>query len=494
MNASLQDTIAAIATPPGLGGIAILRISGTKAADVLGRLFIPAKSTAVPFAFQPRHMHYGYALDKDGQRLDEVLAVFMPGPHSATGEDVGEVHCHGGTGITSALLEAALVSGARLAGPGEFTRRAFLHGRMDLTQAEAVAEMISAPTRQGVRLAGAKLEGVLARTIQSMRAALDALRIQVTLAVDFPEEDAELLPRAAFAGTVQQALHDIRELLAGFDRARLWREGVVAVLAGRVNAGKSSLLNALLGRARAIVSNEPGTTRDYIEESIHLHGMPLRLIDTAGLREGGGMVEAEGMRRSRDLAAEADILLLVMDTAQGPGPEEWDFLRLHNDKATAGRILLVLNKADASTASNTAALQSVLAEKAPTPALAERVCSCPCFAVSAREGSGLAALADGLHTAVLGLSASPATSAGSGPVSSPQDVLGDLAPNLRQSHLLRQAEAELAALEQGLTAQHPPDILGVHLDAAVLLLDEVTGSTTNDELLDRIFATFCIGK
>lgn len=478
-----DDTIAAIATPPGLGGIAILRVSGPGALAVLTALFTPAQKTPGPFSFRPRYLHYGQTRDTSGLFLDEALAVYMPGPGSATGEDVGEIHCHGGAGVTAALLEAALRAGARLAGPGEFTRRAFMNGRLDLTRAEAVAELISAPTREGARLAAAKLDGGLARTVADLRASLDALRIQITMAVDFPDEDAELLPREGFALAIRQGRALVRSLLEAFTRARLWREGALAVLAGRVNAGKSSLLNALLGRPRAIVSEEPGTTRDYIEESVNLRGLPLRLADTAGLREDGGTVENEGMRRARSLAAEADLILFVADARHAPGDEEHAFFRQHADALRQGRLILTLNKTDLLPPEPVTLMRQRLVAGAPDD-LSGPLLACPCFAVSARTGAGLDDLADGLRLVL----------AGPAEASVPGRTEGDIAPNLRQSLLLEQADEELRELERALEQGHPPDILGVHLEAAVACLDEVTGSTDNEELLDRIFASFCIGK
>ena len=483
-----NDTIAAIATPPGLGGIAILRLSGPEARAVLSALFSPSgkNRAAGSFAFRPRRMHHGRALDREGRPLDEVLAVYMPGPGSATGEDVGEIHCHGGAGVTAALLEAALSAGARLAGPGEFTRRAFLNGRLDLAQAEAVAELISAPTREGARLAAAKLDGSLSRAVADLRSSLDALRIQITLAVDFPDEEAELLDREAFARTAELGRGRIRALLEAFERARLWREGALAVLAGKVNAGKSSLLNALLGRPRAIVSDKPGTTRDYIEESINLKGLPLRLADTAGLREQSEDVESEGIRRTHGLAAEADILLLVADLGLPPGPDEYEFFQQHERALRQQRLLLVLNKTDLAPTGAAEQWRRRLIDNA-SESLARDLGFCFCFPVSARTGEGLDALAEGMRKALAGSSSGQ-------PTDSFLQATGDAAPNLRQSHLLRQADNELAALERALADKHPPDILSVHLEAAANCLDEVTGRTDNEELLDRIFSSFCIGK
>ena len=482
-----SDTIAAIATPPGHGGIAVLRVSGPDALAVLQALFLPSGAPDAAFVFHPRHMHYGRASDEAGNTLDDVLAVFMPGPSSATGEDVGEIHCHGGMGVSEALLEAALSVGARLAAPGEFTRRAFLNGRMDLSQAEAVAELISAPTKEGVRLAAAKLEGRLSHEIGSLRASLDALRMQATLAVDFPDEDAELLPQETFARTVRTAKDSVRALLAAFERARLWREGAVAVLAGRVNAGKSNILNALLGRPRAIVSDEPGTTRDYLEESVNLRGLPLRMIDTAGLRDGGGLVEAEGIRRTKDLAAEADILLFVTDIRQPLCADEWDFLRSRTDMLAKKCLLTLLNKIDTLPEPGKAASEHLLRDAPPD--LLPLLRDCPCFAVSARTGVGLDALADGMLTALR--HTVPDQTA---PHRTNEPTATDIAPNLRQSLLLRKTAQELEELEQALAQGLPPDILNIHLESASSLLEDVTGSSGNEEILDTIFSSFCIGK
>jgi tRNA modification GTPase len=494
-----NDTIAAIATPPGAGGIAILRLSGPDVPTVLRVLFTPGKKKRPDrnFSFLPRHMHYGQARDQDGRPLDTVLAVHMPAPHSATGEDVGEIHCHGGPGVAAVLLEAALRAGVRLAGPGEFTRRAVLNGRMDLTQAEAVAELISAPTREGVRLAAAKLEGGLARTIGELRASLDDLRMRLILSMDFPEDYEEDPDRGRFARTVGLARERAGALLETFERARLWREGALAVLVGRVNAGKSSLLNALIGRQRAIVSDEPGTTRDYLEESVNIKGVPLRLVDTAGLRDDGGAIETEGVRRARALAAEADLVLFVLDGACPPHSDDYAFIRRHEAMLGKGRLLLVLSKDDLVHASprkeaaGGGAGRERLAQCAPAE-LAAPLRSCPCFAVSAHTGEGLGRLAEGMAAALTGPDASDGTLSQPGAPSRP--VSGDIAPNLRQSELLRRADGELLALEKALAQGSPPDMLIQHLERINGLLDEVTGSTDNEELLDRVFASFCIGK
>ena len=488
-----SDTIAAIATPTGLGGISIIRISGNQSLAILHKLFV---SPVPSFTFKPRTMHFGHIYSCPEQHttqpphaaipftpnpaeqpvlIDEVLAVYMPAPQSATGQDVAEIHCHGGIGVTTCILEAVLAAGARLAEAGEFTRRAFLHGKIDLTQAEAVAEIIHAPTKQGVRLATAKMSGVLGKTIAQIRHNLDALRMQVTLAVDFPEEDAELLPRDAFITTLAEATASIQSLLAAFERAQLWREGATATLVGSVNAGKSSLFNALLGRHRAIVSPIAGTTRDYIEETINMQGLPLRLVDTAGLRTSNDIIEQEGITLSYDLAHNTDALLIVIDSTKPQlEPAEVDFLHTIHQHVSQDHTLVVFNKVD-----------NLAEGAAPAPALRAAFTGYTTLAVSAATGEGMEQLANAVRAVIL--KEQNSTHALS-------DVSWDIAPNLRQSQHLKTALHELAMLTSATAADMPADILGVHLEYAVQALDAVTGTTDNEALLDQIFSTFCIGK
>jgi tRNA modification GTPase len=477
-------------------------------------------------------------VDGGGEVLDEALAVYMPGPASATGEDVGELHCHAGPGICAALLEAAVTAGAVPAGPGDFTRRAFLNGRRDLTQAEAVAELCDARTGTGARLAAAKLDGALGRETARLRGALDDLRLQCVLDADFPEEEAEHLGEAAFSQRVDDCASTLRRLLSAYERARFWREGASAVLTGRVNAGKSSLLNALLGRERAIVSDTPGTTRDYLEESLNLGGLEVRLTDTAGLRAGGGTVETEGMRRACALAEQADLVIFVKDVRDLMNdegalyPEERDFLRLHGNRCRSGRLIAVLNKIDTLPCPKavrkaledfSAALGNVMREGPrnidgnrekslsgnaerthPGAAGAARAKSGaeqvkrsvagpaatqkapagvwtvpPCMVVSALRGDGLDVLSEAVRAALTA-----------------QGRLdpGDAIPNLRQSALMRAALDELNILEEERATGCPRDMLALRLEHAARLLDEVSGASRNKELLDRIFSSFCIGK
>lgn len=453
-----DDTITAIATPLGQGGIGIIRISGAQSRTILEDLF---QSSSASFAgFRPWMLHHGVI--KDGNEvLDDVLAVVMPGTRTFTGEDVAEIHCHGGSGVVTAILESIMARGARLADKGEFTRRAFLNGRMDLTQAEAVAEMIAAPTREGLRLAQAKLEGLLGKNISALRARLEEARVQLSIAVDFPDEEVECLDPQDFLALVRHVSEGIATLMAGYERTKCWQDGAMVVLAGQVNAGKSSLMNALLGRKRAIVTDQPGTTRDFIEEPLNLNGLAIRLVDTAGLRETGDIVEQEGVRISRDLVEQADLVVLVLDATQGFGAAELELIR----HAGKHRMLVALNKIE----NLTGAL----------PTAPEGVSVVP---VSARQGDNIDTLAKTIRQHVLASSGAHEPEA------------GELAPNLRQAEGLRRALAELQALDADIEAGVPYDLCGVRLESACAALADITGETTPDAILDKIFASFCIGK
>lgn len=414
-------------------------------------------------AFTPRLLTHGWALDADGKPADEVLAVFMPGPRTFSGEDVAEIHCHGGLAVTDALLESALARGARLARPGEFTRRAWLNGRLDISQAEAVAEMIAAPTRQGVYLARNKLAGRLGEELAEARQALDELRAALLLALDFPDEaEAEAFAaQRAFIPRLEALAARFAALAQAYERARLWREGALAVLAGKVNVGKSSLLNALLGRRRALVAETPGTTRDYLEEGLNLSGLPVRLADTAGLRPDAESVEAEGMELAHDLFRQADLILLVLDApAAALEPEDAALMAEYRDK-----ILIILNKNDLRPG-----------ESAP-----EALFGRPALAVSAKCGQGLEELRAQIYRQVTDKSGA-------------LDFEAEAAPSLRQRHLLDRARAEVLALAGELEAGLAPELLSLRLDAAAALLEEVMGLSGSEEILDLVFSSFCLGK
>lgn len=462
-----NDTIAAVATPLGSGGVGIVRISGPEALNLGRGLFCSLRPAFK--GIKPYRLHHGRIMDGTGRVLDEVLLSYMPGPGSYTGEDVVEINCHGGPAVVRAVLEAAVAAGARTADAGEFTRRAFMNGRMDLTQAEAVAEMIASPARAGMQLAAAKLGGLLGERIRSLRDRLERLRAQLCLAVDFPDEDVDCLSLDDFDSEALAVSDALAELLSAYERGRCWREGAMVVLAGRVNAGKSSLLNAMLGRKRAIVTELPGTTRDYLEESLNLDGLPVRLVDTAGLRETGDIVEQEGVRMSRDFARQADVVLLVMDITAPVEAHERELLaQLDRD-----RVVGVLNKADA------AALSGVLPEKSEAETLLAES-GVRSVRLSAKSGDNIEELFSVLREMVVGDRAEPDP--------------GELVPNLRQSQAVRDAVDELRLLRQDIAASLPYDLLGVRLETACMKLSEITGDIVPDDILNAIFEKFCIGK
>lgn len=460
------DTIAAVATAPGAGGVGVIRLSGPKSHDILRSMFRPAGKNFRDFT--PRMLHHGHVLDAEGREADDALVVFFPGPHSFTGEDCAEIQGHGGPAVLAALLDSVLSRGARMAERGEFTRRAFLNGRMDLSQAEAVAELIAAPSREGVYLASAKLDGLLGRRVEALRERLEYLRQRVCLAIDFPDEEGECLPPQEFTAIADEVAAGIRALLAGYERARCWREGALVVLAGRVNAGKSSLMNAFLGRERAIVTEKPGTTRDYLEEQTTLAGLPVRLVDTAGLRDHSeDSIELEGMRRGRELAKNARCVLLVLDgSLSRENADLDDAFRAEGalvDELGPERSLVVWNKADL----------------CPLPESACRFHGADVLPVSARNGEGV----DELAAAIRRLCLKDET---------PEE--GDLAPNLRQASQLRRALEALEDLKKAIALSVPPDLCSIHLETASAHLADITGLNSTEDTLNAIFSSFCIGK
>lgn len=463
-----DDLIAAIATPPGQGGVAIVRLSGPGAIALGGRAFRPTRPVSgdSPGAavFQPYRMRHGHALDAEGRPLDEVLAVAMPGPRSYTGQDVFEIHCHGGRGVSRAILESLFAQGARPAARGEFTRRAFTSGRLDLTQAEAVAELIAAPGPAAARLARTKLDGALGSRVRAVRERLVALKTEACVAVDFPEDELECLPPGRFTQEVESAAAALSSLLAAFARARPGREGALVALTGEVNVGKSSLLNAILGRERAIVSAIPGTTRDAIEETLILGGVEIHLVDTAGLREEtADSIEHEGMDRARRAVADADLVLLVLDGSRAPTPAEIARAR----ELVSANALVVINKADLPAAPD-------------WPPNFPEAQGLEALRLSARSGQGVTALCDRLACRAAELA--PAA----------DEELA--APGARQAEAIARALDDLSALAAEASAGLPYDLLGVRLDHAVAALGEVTGEIAPAEVLDRIFESFCVGK
>lgn len=452
------DTIVAPATPPGEGGVGIIRLSGPRAAELLGAAF---RGRVAAVAMVSHHLYHGRLCRPDGTALDDVLAVLMRAPHSYTGEDVAEVHCHGGSRLLRCVLDLFLAAGARLARPGEFTQRAFLNGRLDLAQAEGVAALIGARSEQAARAALAQLDGRLSKRLQHYTGELRQLLTLLEAHIDFPDDDLGALDQMALRRRALAIRAEMAELLATFDTGRALREGVSVLILGRPNVGKSSLLNALLGEARAIVTDIPGTTRDTVEEQLVLGGIPLRLVDTAGVRDTCDPIEREGVRRARDKAAAADLVLLVIDQSQPLTTED----RMAIALAPPDRSVLVRNKCDLPQRCATAEFDGFPRQ----------------VAVSARGGAGLATL----QAAVVDF------------------FTGDAGAAFEEGVVLTERRhheallAALAAVDRLLAAgelQPPLECQAMELREALAALGQITGETTADEILNDIFSRFCIGK
>ena len=464
--ASSEPTIAALATPAGPGGIGVLRISGTEAHAILARLFVPTR----PRAHLTGHrLTHGWIVHPDRRTpIDEVLAVVMHAPHTYTREDVAEIHCHGSSLLLQEILDLVLAAGARLATPGEFTKRAFLNGRIDLTQAEAVAELLEAKTKEGVQLAVNQLKGRLHQRVGVIREALIAARAVIEVAIDFPEDDVEILRPATLAADLrQQAEMPLAELIANADQGSIFRDGISVVILGRPNVGKSSLLNSLLKEERAIVTPVPGTTRDTIEEYLNIKGMPVRIIDTAGIRDHAEAVEEIGIQRAREKMAGADLVLLLTDASRPLTDEDRSLLASLGDKPH----LLVANKMDL-TADRDAALAAIRTALPDAP---------PPVAISAKANTGISKLEEAIFATVTG-----------------QESLRDpehaCVPNLRHKAALIGALATCRQVLAGLDEGVPADLVSVDLQAALNHLGDIVGETTTEDVLDMIFERFCIGK
>ena len=458
----LEDTIAAIATPIGTGGVGIIKISGPEAWAMGHYLFHLSGS---PETIQSHHLYHGHIIEPGTHRtVDEVLISFMRGPATYTREDVVEINCHSGLAVLDRILELVIRAGARLAEPGEFTRRAFLNGRIDLTQAEAVLDLVSSKTKRSLHLASEHLKGSLQTIITELRSHLLDTLAMVEAAIDFPEEDLEILAEPDLAARVrQQVKKPITKLLEHYEDGRILREGLSVIIAGKPNVGKSSLLNNLLRSNRALVTPVPGTTRDVIEESLSLRGIPLRLVDTAGLRQPDDLVEKLGMEFTRERLSQADLVLFVLDRSSSLTAED---LQIYEDINRKPRVV-VLNKIDLDPHADFA----TISDRFPDETFVE---------ISALHGDGMEQLKDAVFHTILGRRLDTETSV--------------VAPNLRHKLCLeRSLEAVNRAL-QLLDNQSSAELIALEVQEALDHLGEVIGLTTTEDLLDRIFSQFCLGK
>ncbi len=456
------DTIAAIATAPGMGGIGIIRISGPDALSLLHQLFVPHKPHP---HFSSHKLYYGTIVALDGQVLDEALAVYMRGPATYTREDVVELHCHGSYFVLQEILQNIFERGARPAENGEFTKRAFLAGRIDLTQAEAVLDLLQAKTEKGAHLAVNQLRGELFQMLEAVRREMVNILALLEVAIDFPDDDVEIINITQVTASLHSTIiAPLERLIALSEQGKIVREGVKVVIAGRPNVGKSSLLNALLHEERALVTSTPGTTRDTIEEQIAIRGIPVHLVDTAGIRMHEDPVEAMGIERARQKLREADVVLFLVDASSGMGARDCELYGTVQDK----NHLVVINKRDLVSSE---ALQCLLTEFPHEKTIA----------ISAKQNQGIDTLQDALYQAVI---------ADKGALCEQMTC----APNLRHRSILAKTLAACLRFDQAMVDGAPVDLLAVELQSALDYLGDITGVTTPDEVLDAVFSRFCIGK
>ena len=455
-----QDTIAAIATPPGEGGVAIVRVSGIDAERIAQRVF--SRSREKNGKLRSHMLYRGCIRDPQTKSVvDEVLLTIMRQPRSYTGEDVVEVHCHGGAFVSRQILGLILAQGARQAEAGEFTKRAFLNGKLDLAQAEAVLDLIRARTAKGAELALNQASGSLSKHVGELREELLDILVQVEAAIDFPDEDIELLQRPKLVKKLFALADKISAISATYEWGRLFREGARVCICGRPNVGKSSLLNALLGEQRVIVTPIPGTTRDVIEESMNLNGLPVVIWDTAGIRQAADQVEQLGVELSHQYMKKADAVIVVLDGSQQLDPEDLSVLCSVGDK----KRLVVINKNDLPMAVSADQVKYQDGE-------AELIL------VSAKTGDGIDPLKSALGNLLINHQPEPEIAV----------------TNVRhRSELIRSAES-LAQGAKALGSGLPPEIAAVNLNEAREALEDIIGLVNNDEILERIFINFCIGK
>lgn len=451
------DTIAAIATAPGQAGVGIVRVSGPKALDIASKM--------LGFEPRPRYAHYGPFRDNQGELIDEGIGLYFPNPHSFTGEDVFELQGHGGTVILDMLLREVCSLGARLARPGEFSERAFLNDKLDLAQAEAIADLIESSSEQAARCAVRSMQGVFSRRIDELVDAVTHLRIYVEAAIDFPEEEIDFLADGKVADDLHGLLQQVKQILSEAQQGTILRDGMKVVIAGRPNAGKSSLLNALAGREAAIVTAIEGTTRDVLREHIHIDGMPLHIIDTAGLRDSPDEVEQIGIARAWDEIRQADRILLMVDatTTDKTEPHEiWpDFI---DQLPASAPVTVIRNKVDL-----TGERVGISAEPHHTA---------PVIRLAAKGAEGLDVLRNHLKDC-MGFAST---------------TEGGFLARRRHLDALERARDSLLQGQTQLEGYGAGELLAEDLRAAQDALGEITGHLTPDDLLGKIFSSFCIGK
>lgn len=484
----MEDTIAAIATAPGEGGIGIVRISGEESHRILetiftrvkknyqkpetaaeaGRgkkLFLPeSKGETIGLPPVPRMMHYGFVYDNfSGERIDEVMAVWFQKPYSYTAEDVVEIQCHGGIVSLRKILALVLKNGARMAEPGEFTKRAFLNGRMDLSQAEAVIDLIRAKTDKSFDTALSQLEGHFSEKIRGLRAALVDILVDLTVNIDYPDEDIEQMTFDKLTRALKEIKAGIDALLATSSAGKIIREGLQAVIIGKPNVGKSSLMNALLRETRAIVTEIPGTTRDTIEEAISIRGIPIRLTDTAGIRQTEDQIEKIGIEKSKESLQRADLVIFMIDRSVPLNEEDFEIIRQLDHKKS----IVIINKTDLPAAFDPASVKAMLPESVFLKA-------------AVGQHTGIEEIEDQIEDLVYG-----------GQVKQQDSVL---VTNVRHIALLEEAQRSLSDAVDMAESMQPLEFLEIDVNHAYELLGEIIGEAVGDDIIEEVFSRFCLGK
>lgn len=457
----IDDTIAAISTPIGFSGIGIVRMSGKDALTILNKVFQSHSGKGMD-QYANRSLVYGHVFDMEGNVLDEVLASKMMAPNTYTREDIVEINCHGGMVSVRKILEVLLQAGARLAEPGEFTKRAFLNGRLDLSQAEAVIDVINAKTDKSLRMSVKQLEGGLSKKIRQIRSGLVEILAYIEAGIDYPEYDIEELTSEAMESSIQTLKREIDRLIASSQSGKMIREGIKTAIIGRPNVGKSSLLNTLLGEERAIVTEYEGTTRDTIEEYISIQGIPLKIIDTAGIRETENIIEQMGINKTKEILGESDFVLLLLDGQKDLQPEDLTLLEMTRGKNG----IVIINKVEKDKVLNKASVKSKT--------------HMDVVEISILEQQGIHELKDLIYARI-----------------TEADFDGDsfdLVSNVRHIQLLKESASNLQEALLGLEMNLPVEMLSVDVKNAWDSLGKITGETVGEALLDEIFSKFCIGK
>lgn len=457
-----QETIAAVATAVGEGGIGIIRVSGPLSIDLLQKVFRRKNGESCK-SFTPRHMYYGLFSDPvTNDTIDEALFVFMPGPNSYTGEHIVEIHSHGGPIVLRRILNIVLSEGIRLANPGEFTMRAFLSGRIDLAQAEAVMDVIRAKSDAALLVATHQLGGALSSKMDAIRTQVLELIAQLEVTIDFPDEDISAHSKQRLLAAISNITNDIAILLQTAHSGKVYREGIRTVIVGRPNVGKSSLLNVLLGEERALVTELPGTTRDSIEEFLTLNGIPLKLIDTAGLRNTQDRIEEMGVERTKKFLQIAELVLLVMDSAEAFTAEDEAVISSLPDRP----VIIVINKSD---------LSPRLDERELIRCVGQR----KIIRISARHNQGMKELETAISDIVMGEAFNGETI---------------FVSNTRHEELLRTAAEQLSVARKGISQGLPLECILIDLRCALESLGSISGHNVSEDIVTEIFSKFCLGK